>query len=277
MTMRAFKEFYAEPPLDTAEISIHALGIAEWMPPCLVNRPGGTGDWLVMHFHGEVDIGLETGTRRCPADTLMVWGPRDGHHYGWEQARWNHSWMHCDGRAIARSLDAAAVPVGTPITGVEPRILESCVAAIHGEIHRNARADEAIVVDLIDILAREIGRAAKARGEAAVPLRWLELRRHLEASFDQPVRLHDLAKRAGCSVPHFCAEFKRWFGCSAIEFAIRQRMHRALMLLRNRNLAIGEVAQAVGYDDIHHFSKLFRKRHGAPPTAVRERLLASAG
>jgi AraC-like DNA-binding protein len=263
--------FYADPPIATREVSIHALGIHEWMEPGLVNRPAGTGDYLIMHFHQPVLLGVAGGTREVPAHTLMAWGPRDGHLYGWERARWNHSWMHCHGRAVGRALEAAGVPLATPIP-IEARALEDCVRAIHGEIRRNARADEAIVCDHLDILARELGRAV-AGGGTAVPARWLELRRHLEECFDQPLRLRELARRAGCSVPHLCAEFKRWFGCSAIEFAIRQRMHRALLLLRNRNLAIGEIASAVGYQDLHHFSKLFTKRHGAPPSAVRRKLV----
>ncbi len=272
--MEPLRIFYSEPPLDNDEIALHALGIREWMPAQMINRPSGTGDYLFMHFHQETVIGVPSGAQPFPAHTLMVWGPLDGHLYGQTAAKWCHSWMHVEGRAVARALDAAGVPLATPITGVDPRILEGCVSLIHGEVRRNARADEVIVANLLDILAREIGRVANARGAPSVPSRWLDLRRHLEECFAEPMRLKDLAKRAGCSVPHFCAEFKRHFRCSAIEFVIRQRMHRARMLLRNRNTTVTDVAEAVGYDDIHHFSKLFRKHHGMPPSEMREMLVA---
>jgi AraC-like DNA-binding protein len=272
MVMDPLRLFFATPPIATREVEIHALGIREWMEPGIVNRPAGTRDHLIMHFHQEVVIGVAGGPREFPPDTLMAWGPRDGHFYGQSARRWCHSWMHCHGLAVARALEAAGVPLATPIVGVEPRILESCVAALHGEIRRHARPDEAIVCAQIEILARELARAARTGEGPAIPARWLELRAHLEACFDQAVSLGTLARRARCSVPHLCSEFKRWFGCSAIDFVIRLRMHRALLLLRNRNLPVAEVAAAVGYEDIHHFSKLFRRRHGASPRAMRERL-----
>ncbi|MBA3709334.1 MAG: helix-turn-helix transcriptional regulator [Planctomycetes bacterium] len=275
--MKPFKTFYADPPIETPELSIHALGVGEWMAPCIIDRPSGTGDYLFMHFHHETTLGTPHGPQAFPANTLMVWAPEHGHYYGRLASRWCHSWMHCDGSAVGRMLDAAAVPLATPITGVDPAIIESSVAAMHDEIQRHARADVLIVESQVQILARELGRIARSRiPSAAVPRRWLDLRRHLEESVGEAVRLRDLAKRAGCSVPHFCSEFKRHFGTSAIDFAIRSRMHRAAILLRDRNLSVTSIAGQVGYEDIHHFSKLFKKHHGCAPRTLRQRWLAEA-
>jgi AraC family transcriptional regulator, arabinose operon regulatory protein len=270
--MEPFKTFYAEPPIDTPNLSIHALGTREWMRPCLVDRPSGTGDHLFMHFHQATTIGTPSGPQPFPAHTLVVWAPEHGHYYGSLRGRWCHSWMHCDGAAVTRALAAADVPLATPITDVDPAFIETCVTAMHDEIRGHAPADEVIVESHLQILARELGRLARARiPRPAVPKRWLDIRRRLEERFAEPVRLRDLAAIADCSVPHFCSEFKRHIGTSAVEFAIRQRMHRAGILLRDRNLSVTDIAAQVGYEDIHHFSKLFKKHHGCAPRMMRER------
>ena len=143
----------------------------------------------------------------------------------------------------------------------------------HREIHGHARPDEVIVENLLHNLIREIGRVVHVRSAGGdIPPAFLELRRHLEAHFAERIVLADLACRMHCSVPHFCAEFKRHFQTSAIEFVIRLRLHRAHMLLRDHNVGISAIAAEVGYDDIHHFSKLFRKRYGMSPRAMRAHL-----
>jgi AraC-like DNA-binding protein len=265
--------FYAEPPIDSDNLSIHALGANEWMAPCIINRPAGTGDHLLMAFHQEMELSPGAEPVRVPGDCLMVWTPTDGHYYGRTDQPWNHSWIHCDGTFVAKQLAAARIPTNTPIADFAPDILERCVADIHREIHGHARPDEVIVENLLHNLIREIGRVVHVRAAGGdIPPAFLELRRHLEAHFAERIVLADLACRMRCSVPHFCAEFKRHFQTSAIEFVIRLRLHRAHMLLRDHNVGISAIAAEVGYDDIHHFSKLFRKRYGMSPRAMRAHL-----
>ena len=45
----------------------------------------------------------------------------------------------------------------------------------------------------------------------------------------------------------------------------RQRMAHARHLLRDVGLTVADVAQRVGYDDLYHFSKLFKKHCGISP------------
>ncbi len=49
------------------------------------------------------------------------------------------------------------------------------------------------------------------------------------------------------------------------------RRQRALLLLDNRTLSIGEVAQKLGYSELPNFTRAFRKWTGVTPIAYRER------
>lgn len=49
------------------------------------------------------------------------------------------------------------------------------------------------------------------------------------------------------------------------------RRQRALLLLDNRSLSIGEVAQKLGYSELPNFTRAFRKWTGITPLAYRER------
>jgi AraC-like DNA-binding protein len=50
-----------------------------------------------------------------------------------------------------------------------------------------------------------------------------------------------------------------------------QRRQRALLLLENRDLSIGEIATKLGYSELPNFTRAFRKWTGMTPNAYRER------
>ncbi len=50
-----------------------------------------------------------------------------------------------------------------------------------------------------------------------------------------------------------------------------QRRQRALLLLDNRDLSIGEVAQKLGYSELPNFTRAFKKWTGQTPVAYRDR------
>lgn len=53
------------------------------------------------------------------------------------------------------------------------------------------------------------------------------------------------------------------------QYLIHIRMNKAIDLLLNTNMTIGEVGEAVGGYNIHYFSRLFRKKIGLSPSAFR--------
>ncbi|MNG21520.1 Transcriptional activator NphR [compost metagenome] len=47
-------------------------------------------------------------------------------------------------------------------------------------------------------------------------------------------------------------------------------MEQAKRLLHNPSLKLAEVAERIGYQDMRHFSQLFRKRFNVTPTEFRQ-------
>ncbi len=48
------------------------------------------------------------------------------------------------------------------------------------------------------------------------------------------------------------------------------RMDHAKRLLRHSGMSIGEIAESVGFDNVFHFSRQFKRQLGATPTAFRK-------
>jgi AraC-like DNA-binding protein len=63
--------------------------------------------------------------------------------------------------------------------------------------------------------------------------------------------------------------FSKSFGFTVTKYILRCRMEHALDLLNSKHLQVGEVATAVGYKNIFHFSTEFKKYFGYPPKVVK--------
>ncbi|MBN1672123.1 MAG: helix-turn-helix domain-containing protein [Kiritimatiellae bacterium] len=70
------------------------------------------------------------------------------------------------------------------------------------------------------------------------------------------------------------SEFRAHFGFSPMDYVIRLRLNRAALLLRDPDRNVTETGRSVGYHELYHFSKAFKKHFGRSPTAYRAMLAA---
>ncbi|MDD3925246.1 MAG: AraC family transcriptional regulator [bacterium] len=241
------------------------------MSPCIVNRPHGTGDYLFMFFYDEVFIRADGTVNPYPGNSLIIWRPGQGHYYGNTEKLWKHSWIHCDGKIISQCLDQNRLPVDTVIPLPDGSLAERYLLSIHSELTTCTRPEAVIVGNLLQNWMLEIRRAVYSGGEQLVPHRFMQIKHYLETNIDQDIRLERLAQATHLSVSHFCNEFKRYFGIPAVDYLISLRLHQAAFLLHDHNLSVTEVARQVGYKDIYHFSRLFKKHYGMSPSHMRHR------
>ena len=248
---------------------LHRLGLHEIMSSGLVDRPEGTGDYLFMLFHDEARIHDRLGDFARPAGSLVIWTPRDGHCYGSESSAWDHSWFHCAGRDIPRILRTGRIPVGHAFPLGDPLILENFLLETAAELNGWRRPDETVLRNLFENFIRRLARHVFHKAEQLAPSELLALRAYVEERFAEKLRLSDLARRVGWSVPHLCTEFKRYFGLPVVQYLMQVRMNQAAYLLRDHNRRIGDIAAMIGYPDLYTFSKMFKRSFGLSPRHFR--------
>ena len=127
----------------------------------------------------------------------------------------------------------------------------------------------ALMLELIVLLVRE-GEAQGGVIDEKIR-RLAEACAHVERHFREPLRLGDLASKAGMSVNGFLRVFRRLHGISPIAYAQRLRLSHARKLLREGGLSVTEVALESGFGDSNYFSRCYRKGYGEAPTATRRR------
>lgn len=96
-----------------------------------------------------------------------------------------------------------------------------------------------------------------------------EVEAHMESVIDGALDLDTLARLAGLSKFHFIKKYKEAYGYAPIQHFIHRKMERACLLLDTTTLTVTAVAESLGYDDPHYFSRLFKKVTGLSPARYR--------
>ena len=93
--------------------------------------------------------------------------------------------------------------------------------------------------------------------------------RHVQTRFDGPLKITDLAARAGLSPYQFDQRIRRIFQITAGQFIHRVRMDAAVRRLRETKDPIAQIALDCGYSDQSAFTRQFRQTVGLSPTEFR--------
>jgi len=152
----------------------------------------------------------------------------------------------------------------------EPRL--ATLMDLVGDETRKARPGRELVLErLLEVLLIEALRCGS--GSAAMPSlargmsdeRLVAALRAMHARPAHPWTVSDLAAEAAMSRSAFFARFTSTVGTPPIEYLLTWRMALAKRLLRTRDLAIGQIAERVGYGSASTFSTAFTRHVGMPP------------
>ncbi|MCG8918543.1 helix-turn-helix domain-containing protein [Actinokineospora sp. PR83] len=92
---------------------------------------------------------------------------------------------------------------------------------------------------------------------------------HIAEHLDRPHRLADLAARVHLSPRGLSRAFTAATGITPLEFHQRLRLAMAEDLLTATDLTVSAVAARTGFRDARQLRRLYRERHGAPPSSLR--------
>jgi AraC family transcriptional regulator len=131
------------------------------------------------------------------------------------------------------------------------------------------------------IVARILGRSSgtpsyvKRSRTSGLP-KW-RLKRavdYVDANLGEPIGLADMAASAGLSRMHFAAQFRTATGFRPHEYLLRKRTERAQALLSTSTLPLVEIALEVGFKSQSHFTTVFTRFVGKPPSIWRHQTLS---
>ncbi|VGO20658.1 helix-turn-helix transcriptional regulator [Pontiella sulfatireligans] len=96
--------------------------------------------------------------------------------------------------------------------------------------------------------------------------KYLRVREYVEQNYADIWRLEQIAQNCHLDKTYLCRLFKQYGEESPNKLLVRLKMRRAAdMMLSNPTMLIKQVADAVGFPDPYHFSRVFKRTFGVSP------------
>lgn len=92
----------------------------------------------------------------------------------------------------------------------------------------------------------------------------------VEANISNPVTLQDLAYLSGRSLSSFKRDFKAIYNTSPLQWIRNRRLDKAVEMLTRSSLSVTEVCYRTGFENVSHFSKVFKLRFGITPSEFKK-------
>ncbi|WP_223670527.1 helix-turn-helix domain-containing protein [Kangiella shandongensis] len=87
----------------------------------------------------------------------------------------------------------------------------------------------------------------------------------MESNYLGNLKVSDYAALTGRSLSTFTREFKRLYGTSPNKWLIQKRLEKSSELLEKTSMSVTEVAMEVGYENVSHFIKAYKRLFDTTP------------
>ena len=147
--------------------------------------------------------------------------------------------------------------------------LVTLLETLEREARHPSAERQAICDGLLQIILRKL-RTQEPSSDTSGSRSWqtyLAAARFIEEHFRDIRGSGELAERVGVDASYLCRLFQRHGGMSPHRHLTRLRMQYAMTLLTREGLNVTAVAEALGFQNPFHFSRVFKTVHGFPPSA----------
>jgi len=198
--------------------------------------------------------------------------------------------LNIDAGAIERKLEALidrpvvhrlacepAMDLRTPESGHMRRALDFLVQCLDSrepgwQPLALAEMAQALVVSLLCATRHNYSDLLQRQPSDAAPWQLRRVEEFIEANWNRPIKIEDLAAIVGTSARSLFRSFRQNRGYSPMEFTKRVRLQQARRLLKAPDATtVTEVAFACGFGDLGRFSRDYRREFGELPSRAFDR------
>lgn len=246
------------------------------LPQPFANRsPMGREDFYLQYLYkGEMDLWLDGKPEIMRPGDAILYYPHTPYQYamrGEEEVQ--YYWLHFTGSGAADLVTRCQLPNATlmPI-GISTTIMLEFQEIFREFIIRDGCFEDSAAARLTAVCVEISRRAHPGNNPTETDSRIYHALAFIHKNYAHDLTIEELASLEHLSVSRFRSLFKARTGLSPMDYVITLRMNHARRLMTQTDLAVREIAEAVGYPDQLYFSRLFKKRTGFPPSTYRRNL-----
>ncbi len=237
-----------------------------------IERPCGSKDYLFLFFSTQVKMQIERELTHVKPNSFMLYAPGEPQLYYNPKGGFINDYFHFDGRQLEAYFQRLGLEVNTPYEMKDYNFIRFFVRKIEKEyIRKDIFWAERISSQMEDFFIG-LARLHKYKQDYSLDPykttmieKFKAAREQIFTNLSMNWTIDEMADLVYLSRSRFSVLYKEFFDCSPKEDLIQARMTRAKYLLASSTGTVKEVAEKVGYDNIYHFSKQFKKNSGYSP------------
>ena len=235
--------------------------------------------------HDRTIWSVDEGTRKTTpvtAGSVLIHADRD---FVWHYREKRSEWLSIE--IEPEVLSRIAHESGLSDVELEYQVLFSDSTILNiaqlfkAEVVKSGVAEEIYVESLRNLLAVHLIRNYSSIGQTKSnesttktarlnALQVKQLQDFIEDNLDQKISIAQLSAIVHLSQFYFARAFKEAVGTTPHRYLVQRRIERAKILLKVTKFSVQEIAIRVGFVNVSHFTRQFRKYVGATPAIYRK-------
>ncbi len=141
----------------------------------------------------------------------------------------------------------------------------------NGQLYWGVGIDEDIIKSSIEALCVAVNKLEQIQQtQQGRDDRLNEIMNYIQEHY-LTVTLDELTEKMHLSKPYLSKYIREKSGKTFGDIVKNVRMKKARSLLKNTSMTVESIAESVGYQNVEHFNRLFKKRYGMTPVQYRNR------
>lgn len=200
-------------------------------------------------------------------DTYML-VPGEGHeYYSDPEDPWVKIWFVATGSLITPLLNIYELIGQTVFHCDSTEYIEKIHSIIRDKSylpHEIADKTSIVFHELLQHLKRNQNKRNQFNSDAEI------LKNYIDVHVCSKISIDELSDVIHKSTAQTIRTFKKGYKQTPYEYHLTSRISKAVVLLKNTNLSIKEIAYQTGFDDEHYFSNLIKSKTGKRPSEYRK-------
>ncbi len=231
-----------------------------------INRPNGVPTYTVIFFHQPVQIEIDSKIIKTKPNAFIVYNINQPQWYRMPQDI-THDWFHTTADGFP-DVNGYGFEFGQIYYPNSPAKLINIFSQINSEFYSESPYRDRFISIKIEELLITCSQLCLMRDVNITSSTEENVRNTHELMLTEYKRnwsVDELSKNAAMSESRFYAVYKSIYGTSPINTLIKYRINIAKNLLSTKNYSVSEVAEEIGFTNIYHFIRYFKKETGITP------------
>lgn len=155
-------------------------------------------------------------------------------------------------------------------TGILENLFQKLIYHYNNSTFTSSLYSQAVLIEILAFFLENISEEEIFINSSSSIDKLEKIFLYIENNISEDISIKQLAKMTNFHPNYFIRFFKKHTGISPAHYINKRRMEKAKNLLTLNNMSVTYIGESLGFNDLYHFSRMFKTYTGFSPTEYRK-------